>query len=507
MSNSNPIVALAHSFASRGQEVDERIDALVLRGVFANAAEQTAAVMLCQAIASPFVSAQVYDPAIGGDVEPDEDFDPNRTVTVTVVKPVVHGVAAFIFSWAAAEHIEAATPARLVACLELESRAAFLCRSLKVETWHLDQTFDVPASAVPIGPRKLVKDFVPGREVTDDLSPWLLLEAPAVTSNVYEAWRRQAARRLLGGLVNVALQEDGEVWLQASGPPMFRIASSDPAIETSLDDLTKGAEWVYLTGHDLDARHLIFAVELARAYRSATPFAEVVHQARESATTTYEAHVQSASRETLKALADLRKTIIDETQKVTQRAQDLTSGLWRDVAVSASPFVLKILGDAAKQPNIEIAAGFYFAAAIFIVVSFGLQVRINGAYLENQRRARAKWFEVLYAIISPTERKTIAEDPISKAEAAYKETRLFVGMIYVVLVAILIGFGIATLWRFLPSQNTSATLSTQQTNAKSFTDTPRVALPQLPASNPAAPTGSGPTPLQLSPTEDRAKSD
>lgn len=490
MSNSNPIVALAHSFASRGQEVDERIDTLVLRGVFANAAEQTSALELCRAIASPFVSAQVYDPAIGGDVEPDEDFDPARTLTVTVVKTVVDGVAAFVFGWAAAHHIEAATPARVVACLELESRAAFLCRGLKVETWRLDQAFDIPAAAAAISPRKLVKDFVPDREVTDDLSPWLLLEAPVVTSTIYEAWRRQATRRLLGGLVNIALQEDGQVWLIASGPPMLRIPTSDPALEKGLDDLTKGAEWVYLTGHDLDARHLIFAVELARAYRPATPFAGVIRQARESATTTYEAHVQSASRETLKALADLRKTIIDETQKVTQRAQDLASSLWRDVAVSASPFVLKILGDAAKLPDIGLAAGLYFAAAVFIAVSFGLQVRINGAYLENQRRARAKWFDTLYAVISPTERRTIAEDPISNAEAAYKETRLVVGAIYAALVVILIGFGVATLRT--PPPNVSATLPTQ-TNTKSPAVAPMV-TPQLSAPNPAVPSASSPAP-------------
>jgi hypothetical protein len=504
MLNSNPVVALARSFDSRGQEVDERIDVLVLRGVFANAAEQTAAVELCQAIASPFVSAQVYDAAIGGDIGPDEDFDLARVVTVTIVKRVVDGVATFVFGWAAVQHIEKETPAKQIACFELESRATFLCRGLKVETWRLDQIFDTPATAVAISPRKLVKDFVPGREVTDDLSPWLLLQAPAVTSNIYEAWCRQAARRVLGGLVNVASQEDGQVWLQASGPPMFRIVATNPMLETGLEELTKGAEWVYLTGHDLDTRHLIFAVELARAYRPAVPFIEVVRQARESAATTYEAHVQSASRETLKALADLRKTIIDETQKITQRAQDLTSGLWRDLAVSASPFALKILGDAAKLPNIGISAGFYFAAAIFIAMSFGLQVRINGAYLENQRQARAKWFETLYAIISPTERRTIAEDPIKKAEAAYKETRLFVGIIYGVLVAILIGFGISTLWM---QPNASAMPPIQQTNEKSATHIPSLTPPQLPAPNTQAPTTSNPT-HQLSPaTKKRAKSD
>jgi hypothetical protein len=147
----------------------------------------------------------------------------------------------------------------------------------------------------------------------------------------------------------------------------------------------------------------------------------------------------------LKALADLRKTVIDETQKVTQRAQDLTSGLWRDVAVSAAPFVLKALGDAGKTASPAITAGFYFAAAIFIVCSFALQVRINKAFLDNQDQARTRWFMTLYGYISATERKEIAEEPINNAVESYRETRGIVASIYIVLVILLVGFGIASL--------------------------------------------------------------
>ena len=445
MSNSNPLVALAHSFATRGQGVDERVDVLILRGPFANPEEQQAAVSQRTDVELPFLSVQLYDPEIGGDLEDDEPFDPARTVLVTIRKSVVDGDAVFVFATAAIQHIQSGAPARLVACLELDARAGFLCRGLKVEPWVLEAPLEVPAETVPINPRKLVKDFVPEREIADDLSPWLRIQAPALKSSLYEAWSAQAARRLLGSLVNAALQEDGEIWLQANGPPMLRVPAAAMHLRDGLDELLAGTEWVYLAGEDRDARHLIFAVELARATRPDMPFREGIRQAREAAITTYAAHVQSASRETLKALADLRKTVIDETQKVTQRAQDLTSGLWRDVAVSAAPFVIKILGDTAKQPNGAVSAGFYFAAAAFVAVSFGLQWRINGVYLTNQREARSKWFETLYAVISSGERKTIAEDPITKAEAGYRETRNVIAVIYSVLVVILVSFGAATL--------------------------------------------------------------
>ena len=445
MSNSNPVVALANSFASRDQEIDERIDVLILRGVFADAAEQAIAIKLCDNIPTPFVSAQVYDPEIQGDIQLDEDFNPHREVVISIGKPEIDDVAAFIFAEYAAKYIKNTTPPRLLSCLELDLRTAFLCRGLKVETWNLSEALTTPNASTEITPRKLVKDFVPDREITENLAPWLLIEPPAVTSKVYEAWRQQAARYLLGGLVNAALRENGQVWLQANGPPLLRIPTSEPQIEKGLDELTKGTEWVYLNGNDRDVRHLIFAVELARASRSDTPFAEVIRQALESAITTYEAHVQSASRETLKALAELRKTVVDETQKITQRAHDLTSALWRDAAVSASPFVLKVLGDATKLPSAYISSGFYFAAAAFITISFLFQFGINRSYFNNQRKARGKWFDTLYSIISPNERKLIADDPIKNAETTYNTTQYFVGALYAALVCTLITFGVITL--------------------------------------------------------------
>ncbi|RYF13192.1 MAG: hypothetical protein EOO77_15980 [Oxalobacteraceae bacterium] len=245
--------------------------------------------------------------------------------------------------------------------------------------------------------------------------------------------------------MNSASTEQGVVWLQASGPPILRIRADDPALTDAWEQLTACAEWVFLTGSDIEVRHLIFAVELARANRPDLALPAISAQALEAARATYEAHVQSASRETLKALADLRKTVIDETQKVTQRAQDLTSGLWRDVAVSAAPFVIKVLGDASKTTKPGIAAGFYFAAAIFIAVSFGLQVRINKTFLDNQRKARAKWFQTLYGYISANERRDIAEEPIEKAVASYNETQFLVGLIYLSLMIVLVWFGVTTL--------------------------------------------------------------
>jgi hypothetical protein len=445
MSISNPAAALAHSFRARGQRVDERIDSLILGGVFASVEEQASALTMCEAPPAPFVSVQVYDPAIGGDVDDSDEFASERSVTITIVKPQAERVAAFIFSHSAAAHIAGGDPATLVLSAELTAREAFESRGLTVGIWDLAIPLPLPVAPIAVSPSKLVRDYVPDREIVRDLSPWLITKQPALDGELFQAWRAQAGRRLLGGLVNSALVESGKTWLQASGPPIFKIEAENPILAESWRELTANTEWVFLSSTDIEARHLISALEIARAYRSSISFGEVLRQALDASRSTYEAHVQSASRETLKALADLRKTVIDETQRVTQRAQDLTGGLWRDVAVSAAPFVLKILGDTTKMSSNGIAAGFYFAAAIFILVSLSLQSDINDTFLKDQKEARTRWFETLYMYISASERKSIAEDPVENAVKAYYKTRQHVGFIYLFLIVILAAFGIGAL--------------------------------------------------------------
>ena len=149
--------------------------------------------------------------------------------------------------------------------------------------------------------------------------------------------------------------------------------------------------------------------------------------------------------ETLKALGELRKTVIDETQRVTQKTQDLTAALWRDLAVAAAPFVMKVLGDAGSITSPTIAGGLYFGSAAFITLSFVLQWQINRAYFEIQTDSRAAWLHTLYNYVSPQERNEIADTPIEEAMKNYRETRAILLLIYVLLVALLVGFGIYTL--------------------------------------------------------------
>jgi hypothetical protein len=161
----------------------------------------------------------------------------------------------------------------------------------------------------------------------------------------------------------------------------------------------------------------------------------------ESARLAYGAHAKSASRETLKALADLRKNVADETQRITQRAQDLTASLWRDLAVAAAPFVLRILPVGASNGWISIA--FPLSAALFLVFSLSIQIWLNKAYFRQQSKSRLIWQQLLAPYLSSGEFKEFSNTPITAAMDTYRRARLVVGIAYIVLIAglLLFAFG------------------------------------------------------------------
>ncbi|MGY3347093.1 hypothetical protein ACVI1I_006318 [Bradyrhizobium sp. USDA 4459] len=429
----------------------------MLRGRLPSAGAQVAWLAFADEVPSPFSSLQVYNPALGGDLVTADVFDAAREVVITLGKPAAPACAFFIFQSSIPHYLTQRSVLPRLAIVDFNSTQAFRARGLEVASWDLAQPVPPPESLLGrIDPTRYVRDFVPDREVVTDLNPWMLVAAPAASSPGYQSWETVAARRLLGGLVSRAWLEDGQVWFQAAAtPPIYRIKADDPALPGARSRLTEAATWVFLSGTDVEARHLLFSGELARASRPQQDLVTTLDQALEAAKAAYEAHVQSSSRETLKALADLRKTVVDETQKVAQRAQDLAATLWRDLAVSAAPFILKIVGDAAKTPGPLISSLFYFAA-IFVGLSFALQWRINGAFFECQASSRRSWMQSLYNYISVREREEIAETPIEQAMKNYRETRGVLLVVYAVLVIALVIAGVHTLYDATPPPSSPA---------------------------------------------------
>ncbi|MGV6871325.1 hypothetical protein ACUSIJ_01345 [Pseudochelatococcus sp. B33] len=297
-----------------------------------------------------------------------------------------------------------------------------------------------PSEPLP-DPRSLSTDFTRQHLVPDDLRPWLQRDAPRGRGPAYEAWTRLSGPRLLAALANRVSELPQGVGYHFSGPPSRVISPSVEEILTVFGHLNEGAKWVFTEGRDTDTRHLLFAHELARSHRSSV-FDHFGGGSLESAKNAYAAYVKASSRETLKALAELRKAVIDEAQKTSQKAQDLATGLWKDAAVAAVPFVLKLLPDTARAQNRYIAGAMAVAAALLVAFSYGTQIFINRKFFRNQDAARRVWRQALNVVLTPSEIEEFSEQPIRNSIADYHTVRFWAGLVYGALILILVLFAV-----------------------------------------------------------------
>ncbi|CAO4176265.1 hypothetical protein [Methylorubrum aminovorans] len=100
-----------------------------------------------------------------------------------------------------------------------------------------------------------------------------------------------------------------------AGRPSRRIDLGEaPAGDPAFAVLQRAARWTYLEGTDIEVRHTLLTAELAREWKPERPFgdglAERLEPALDLASLVYKAHLRSGSKDTLKALADLRKTLV-----------------------------------------------------------------------------------------------------------------------------------------------------------------------------------------------------
>lgn len=320
---------------------------------------------------------------------------------------------------------------------EMPAEATFTtCRS-RFQMW----IGDAPAPFAPIemlaDPRKFSQDFTGAEAVVPDLRAWIEVSPPSAVGATYEAWKALAGRRLLAALSDRVSGCAAAPEYYFGGPPSCSVSLDGSEVDGLFERLTSDARWVFVEGQrDTDTRHLLLANEWARSYRKDKP-GEIGDGALESAKGAYSAYVKAGSKETLKAIADLRKAVVDETQKISQRAQDLAGAMWKDLAVAAAPFVLKILADSARIPNVVIAGWMALAAALFLIFSFWMMVSINSRYFNRQDEARKVWSVTLNTVLTPGEIDEFSEQPIKRSIGDYRAARLRVGLFYAVLVGIL----------------------------------------------------------------------
>lgn len=350
-----------------------------------------------------------------------------------------------------------------VCVADLTADQAFTSYGARFQPWTEQPPIPFDRATEFPNPRSISHDASSVGLVPGDIRPWLLQDHPQQSSPTFAAWRLLAAPRLMAALSDQVYKDAASTVYQLSGPPSRKVSASAAELVVLFERLSDGVLWVFTGGErDTETRHVLLAAEWARSYRQGA-LAAFGDGSLESAKAAYAAYVKAGSKETLKALADLRKTVVDEAQKATQRAQDMTGALWKDLAVATTPFVIKILSDASRTPNAWIAGLFAIGAAVFLILSFRVQTFVNGSYFAGQDKARTIWTLRLNQVLTASEIEEFSETPIQKSVSDYNRVRKIVGTVYGVLVVILIIFGG---FQFYTAATMKASPSVGATNAK-----------------------------------------
>jgi len=425
-------------------DIDERSGLAILHAALSDAEVRSAWLDLRRS-PPPFIGSIVIT-----DVESDEQLEDDAPVSdarfrVVLETVSVEGELRLFLGNSLLNAVDAIEDVNCVQIADMAGNGTFTTYRSRFQVWTNEPPeLYAPSEALP-DPRTLSTDFTRVRLVPEDLRPWLQRSGPKKSSTAYEAWKGLSGPRLLAALANRVSETDVGIAYHFSGPPSCIITPSPTQISTVFDRMLAGAGWVFAEGRDTDTRHLLLANELARSHRKSA-LAEFGDGSLDSAKGAYAAYVQSSSRETLKALAELRKTVVDEAQKASQKAQDLASSLWKDAALAAVPFGLKLLPDATKVGNRYIAGAMAFAAILLLSFSYGIQLFINHKFFKNQGNARRVWKQALNTILTPAEIEEFSEQPVAKSIADYGTVRRWVGFVYVGLILALAVFALYNFW-------------------------------------------------------------
>ena len=302
--------------------------------------------------------------------------------------------------------------------------------AFNVAQWVADPIDVEPRSGTSdVNPRRYVRcqatDFMAPRSI----APWMCKVPPVKAGVAWHLWQSVMAVMIARSLPN-ELYKDVEVTrvILSGQPPRSLDFGSFPKDGPNYDLLQEAAKWVYLEGSDIEVRHTFFSAELAREWPSQLTFCEGITgkavQGLESAKLLYKAHLRSGSKDTLKSLADLRKTLADEVQKMMQQAKDLSSGVWKDVSIAIGVVAIRLALDSTKiATSAKAFSAIYIVVAIYILVSYYISLATNSRFLEIVNNSRSSWRNKLYGFLEDADYTALAEMPLADAFGAYNATR------------------------------------------------------------------------------------
>lgn len=270
-----------------------------------------------------------------------------------------------------------------------------------------------------INPRSLVREYNGQLRAPDDIRPWLLRDSDSghFDDATFRTWMAAAVMHTIYSIPDEIDPISGS--LKFKGPPRLdlyvRIGLDGILSDLSIDgfkDIQRGVRWIFDNAREAEMRHALFATEIARSGiendRAEVYLGEHSAAALDGAKIAYQASLAQLSGDTLKALADLRKAVTEETAKVTEATRQIGGAVAAALAVGIGLIAARVAS--AASGNLIIAVMVVAAAYVVMVTLSGLQF----TYL--QRDLRRGWHTRLYRYLPKTEYQSLVLTPTGRAE-------------------------------------------------------------------------------------------
>lgn len=284
--------------------------------------------------------------------------------------------------------------------------------------WH-EEARDAPIPPSQRNPRTLVREFADASSVPASLNPWLLLKTDdfRAADPASKIWMNEAARKLMLTLPDEYADDTGA--MRFKGPPRLDLTRPnreaecyDDASNDGFVILQEAVGWVFGLERETEMRHILLATEIARSGGTMEDAASFLcahlADALEAAKTAYQLQLAGISSDTLKTLAELRKSVTEDTSKIADATRQVVGSVAAAIAVGLGMLAARVSTDA--DPMIVVLV--MTLAIIFVAINI-----ISGfVFTRLQRDVREQWKPRLYRFLEANEYDDLVAKPARKAE-------------------------------------------------------------------------------------------
>lgn len=346
----------------------------------------------------------------------DADFEPFRVAFTKPAPP--DGVLRILTKRGFAEWLEQDDPRDIWQVCGLSE--AYATVQARFSGWA-DQAEEAPTDFDHRSPRTLVREHQAARQVPATLNRWLLTQGQKLRfdDEIVEIWANKASRALMLALPD---EHDGEARiLKFKGPPRLelRFPEADENVAAGLgkggfQDLQASVGWVFEVKRETEMRHILLSTEIARGSgrgEQATAFIrDYLGDALEGAKTAYQVQLAGISSDSLKTLTELRKSVTDETAKLSDAARQIIASVAGALAIGAGLIAARLT----TTTNPKLIAIVMMLAAAYVTTTIASGI----LFMLLQRKVRKAWQPRLYKFLSKPDYTALVGHPTRLAEAA-----------------------------------------------------------------------------------------